>query len=175
MIDGHRSSPKPVLSGVPQGSVLGPLFFLVLIGDIDKEVVEAFLSSFADDTRVGKGISTPADTAKLQSDLNAVYNWSVINNMLFNSDKFELVRYESKASKLTQAETSYYSNDGSQINETTHVRDLGVTLSNAPPSISISQTDVSLSKEKLHGFCELSTPETAFPCSHFGKLLYCAI
>ena len=130
VIDGHKSSPKPVISGVPQGSVLGPLLFLVLIGDIDKEVMEAFLSSFADDTRVGKGISTPADTVLLQSDLNAVYNWSVINNMLFNSDKFELVRYESKASKQTQAETSYSSNDGSIINETKHVRDLGVTLSN---------------------------------------------
>ena len=70
------------------------------------------------------------DTVKLQSDLNAVYNWSVINNMLFNSDKFELVRYESKASKQTQAETSYSSNDGSIIKETKHVRDLGVTLSN---------------------------------------------
>ena len=130
VIDGHKSSPKPVISGVPQGSVLGPLLFLVLIGDIDKEVMEAFLSSFADDTRVGKGISTPADTVLLQSDLNAVYNWSVINNMLFNSDKFELVRYESKASKQTQAETSYSSNDGSIINETKHVRNLGVTLSN---------------------------------------------
>ena len=42
--------PKPVISGVPQGSVLGPLLFLVLIGDITKDVATAFLSSFADDT-----------------------------------------------------------------------------------------------------------------------------
>ena len=130
VIDGQESSPRPVISGVPQGSVLGPLLFLVLIGDIDKEVAAAFLSSFADDTRVGKGISSTADSVKLQSNLNTVYNWSVVNNMLFNSDKFELMRYVNKNSKQTQSETSYVSNDGSAIKEAEHVRDLGVTLSN---------------------------------------------
>ena len=130
VIDGKKSSPKPVVSGVPQGSVLGPLLFLVLIGDIDKEVAEAFLSSFADDTRVGKGIATPADTACLQTDLDAVYKWSVDNNMMFNSDKFELIRYTNNSSKVVQSESSYMSNDGSVIEEKQHVRDLGVTLSN---------------------------------------------
>ena len=74
VIDGQQSSPRPVISGVPQGSVLGPLLFLVLIGDIDKDVAEAFLSSFADDTRVGRGIVTANDTTKLQADLNTIYN-----------------------------------------------------------------------------------------------------
>ena len=82
------STPKQVISGVPQGSVLGPLLFLVLIGDIDKEVATAFLSSFADDTRVGKGIATSSDVEDLQRDLQAVYQWSVDNNMEFNADKF---------------------------------------------------------------------------------------
>ena len=63
------STPKQVISGVPQGSVLGPLLFLVLIGDIDKEVATAFLSSFADDTRVGKVIATLSDVEDLQRDL----------------------------------------------------------------------------------------------------------
>ena len=63
------STPKQVISGVPQGSVLGPLLFLVLIGDINKEVATAFLSSFADDTRVGKGIATLSDVEDLQRDL----------------------------------------------------------------------------------------------------------
>ena len=72
VVDGRMSLPKPVISGVPQGSVLGPLLFLVLIGDIDKNVATAFLSSFADDTRVGNGINSHADVDDLQRDLEAV-------------------------------------------------------------------------------------------------------
>ena len=50
MVNGFLSDHVFVLSGVPQGSVLGPLHFLVLISDIDKDVLNSFLSSFADDT-----------------------------------------------------------------------------------------------------------------------------
>ena len=75
IVDGRRSMPKPVISGVPQGSVLGPLLFLVLIGDIDQNVATAFLSSFADDTRVGNKISNMSDATRLQDDLSAVYKF----------------------------------------------------------------------------------------------------
>ena len=130
LIEGRKSTPKQVISGVPQGSVLGPLLFLILMGDIDKDVAAAFLSSFADDTRVGNGIVTFTDTIRLQTDLNTIYKWSIDNNTSFNSDKFELLRYKSKNSKDVQSTTSYLSNNGSVIQEQTHVRDLGVTISN---------------------------------------------
>ena len=55
LVNGTRSTPSQVLSGVPQGSVIGPLLFLVFIGDIDEFVKNSFLSSFADDTRVAQG------------------------------------------------------------------------------------------------------------------------
>ena len=82
-MNGVKSSPAPVISGVPQGSVKGPLLFLILIGDIDKEVSHSFLSSFADDTRIGSAISSPEEAKLLQQDLQAVYNWAEINNMHF--------------------------------------------------------------------------------------------
>ena len=90
LVNGARSRSCHVKSGVPQGSVIGPLLFLVLIGDIDANVATSFVSSFADDTRVGRRIKTEADVNDLQADLNAIYQWAVNNNMQFNSDKLSV-------------------------------------------------------------------------------------
>ena len=72
----------PVLSGVPQGTVLGPLLFLIMISDIDKDVSASKLVSFADDTRLYSGVGDVTDCDNLQLDLNAVYDWASPNNML---------------------------------------------------------------------------------------------
>ena len=127
MVNGFLSEPAPVVSGVPQGSVLGPLLFLVLISDIDTDVVFSFLSSFADDTRVSKGVSGVSNTSSLQTDLEAIYQWAIENNMSFNNLKFELIRRGLDSTlKLC---TSYTSPDGTIINDKDHVKDLGVTMS----------------------------------------------
>ena len=128
LVEGVKSSPRRVLSGVPQGSVLGPLLFLILIGDIDENVAKSFISSFADDTRIGHGVTTSQDMEELQADLEVVYRWAVDNNMEFNSDKFEHIRY--KSSKfLNLTEKNYYSNIGTPIIQKSNLRDLGVTIS----------------------------------------------
>ena len=128
IVNGHASMPQPVISGVPQGSVLGPLLFLILIGDIDSEVAESFISSFADDTRVGKDINDANDIHQLQADLTTIYNWAKNNNMELNDDKFEHLRY--LPSKTTQADPAiYYSTSQTPIEQKTHLRDLGVTMS----------------------------------------------
>ena len=81
LVAGARSRPCDVISGVPQGSVLGPLLFLILIGDIDRGLSEAFLSSFADDTRIGCAVDSTNDIQALQADLDTVYQWTHVNNM----------------------------------------------------------------------------------------------
>ena len=53
--------------------MLRPLLFLVLIGDIDKEITSSFVSSFADDTRVAKGSNSVEDVETLQLDLQSIY------------------------------------------------------------------------------------------------------
>ena len=139
MVNGKRSSPIPVKSGVPQGSVLGPLLFLILIGDIDKEVSSSFVSSFADDTRVGHSVSTDQDTKQLQMDLEAVYRWALLNNMEFNSDKFEHLHYDPKPTS-SGPNPEYKSNTGSVIETKESVRDLGIIMnSNASFTEHISQ------------------------------------
>ena len=127
IVNGTKSEPSPVVSGVPQGSVIGPLLFLVLIGDIDKDISHSFLSSFADDTRIGKGIYTTEEASMLQQDLQGVFEWAETNNMLFNSKKFELLRYGNNT-ELKNA-TNYKSNTGTQIQEKNTTRDLGVIMS----------------------------------------------
>ncbi|XP_076042028.1 uncharacterized protein LOC143025933 [Oratosquilla oratoria] len=93
VVDETQSNSSFVISGVPQGSVLGPLLFLVTISDIDQGVRSSKMSSFADDTRISREITTREDSERLQKDLEAVYKWSSENNMVFNNKKFELIRY----------------------------------------------------------------------------------
>ena len=115
------------MSGVPQGSVLGPLLFLVLISDIDQGIVSAFISSFADDTRAAKGITTLEDVEALQTDLQAIFKWSQDNNMELNYPKFECLRY-GKNSDIKES-TYYNTPSGDPIKVVEHAKDLGVVMS----------------------------------------------
>ena len=129
-VDGHKSEVELVLSGVPQGSVIGPLLFLVLLNDIDNNINFSRVSSFADDTRVMAGICSSRDASLLQADLDLIYQWAESNNAVFNSSKFELLRYGRNEEIKTT--TSYTSNHGNIIqnkNNNNYVRDLGITLS----------------------------------------------
>ena len=128
LVNGARSNPATVKSGVPQGSVLGPLLFLILIGDIDQNVAKAFLSSFADDTRVGNHVDSEYEASQLQQDLDAVYQWTETNNMELNGDKFEHMHYSPSRQNVTAYH--YHSSSGTTITEKSHVKDLGVTMSN---------------------------------------------
>ena len=94
---------------------------LILIRDIDHNIAFSFISSFADDTRVGRHIEDFEDIQLLQADLDAVYNWAESNNMEFNSDKFELLRYRLWGSTV-QNLAGFKSNIGSEIEETAMLR-----------------------------------------------------
>ena len=128
IVDGTTGNLSEVKSGVPQGSVLGPLLFLVLISDIDHETVSAFISSFADDTRAVKGVSNEDDVKSLQTDLQAIYRWSQNNNMEFNSPKFECLRYGNDND--VKKNTCYKTPTGESIKEVEHAKDLGIVMSN---------------------------------------------
>ena len=80
-LPGGISGYHPVLSGVPQGTVLGPLMFLIMISHIDKDVSASKLVSFADDTTLYSGVGDVIDCDNLQLDLNAVYDWASSNNI----------------------------------------------------------------------------------------------
>ena len=128
VVNGTFSDFVKVLSGVPQGSVLGPILFLVMMTDIDDDIVHAVLKSFADDTRVSNSISNLNDMTNLQNDANTIYAWANNNNLEFNDLKFELIQYG--ADDDLKCSANYLSSSNNPIEPSTSVRDLGVIMQN---------------------------------------------
>ena len=83
---------------------------------------------FADDTRLLGNIASEEDVENLQSDLNKIYEWADNNNMLFNNNKFEVLRY-GKNTEIKDS-TFYLSASNDIIEEKETLRDLGVIVNN---------------------------------------------
>ena len=93
VINGEVSAWKKVTSGVPQGSVLGPLLFLIFINDIDVSIGSS-ICKFADDTKLYGIVDDANDSSLLQSDLDRLISWShtwqMMSSMLVNVKLFIL-------------------------------------------------------------------------------------
>ena len=100
-LSGAKSLSGSVTSGVPQGSVLGPILFLLYINDLPDVLEETSIDIFADDSTISipnRDISTIRSS--LQKDLINVQNWCILNRMILNSQKTK-VMYLSTKSKNT--------------------------------------------------------------------------
>ena len=125
IVDGSESSPLPVLSGVPQGTVLGPLLFLVYINDIAKDLSHGtHLRLFADDSLLYRVIKSPEDSATLQRDLDSLQRWETTNKMEFHPQKCELLRITNNKRKIV----SQYTIHSVPLSESQSSKYLGVTF-----------------------------------------------
>ena len=126
-VPGGISDEQTVISDIPQGTVLGHVLFLILMSDIDKDISESNVVSFADNTRIYYLIDGDDSTNQLQTDLNKMYNWSVTNNMLFNSSKFQSICYCSHTS--VDSKFNYKDHEDNPIAWFDHVKDLDIYMS----------------------------------------------
>lgn len=133
---GYKSECKGIRCGVPQGSVLGPLLFILYFHDLTYNLSCVHLE-FADDLKIMNNIRSHNDCSDLQKDLEAVDKWCQVNNMVLNVDKCQVMTFTKKINFITFD----YSLRSNVLHRPELVRDLGITfdkkLSFAPHVTSI--------------------------------------
>ena len=127
-IEDSNSSWTLVRSGVPQGSVLGPVLFLLYINDLPNALEDNSIKLFADDAKLDNSITCDEDTVSLQRNLNNMVDWSEKWSLTLNTNKCKVLHLSRSANAKKQ---SYYmmNPDGAIIlEEVHHEKDLGVYI-----------------------------------------------
>ena len=125
VIDGFSSTYLDVTSGVPQGSIIGHLLFLIYANDLPESVNYSLVPMFADDSKCFRSIHNSQDSNLLQSDINSLCNWSSTWDLKFNYKKCSIIRFSRKRS-IQQSE--YHLNNELIPFKSTQ-RDLGIQVS----------------------------------------------
>ena len=136
VLNGKASSWADVLSGVPQGSVLGPILFLIYINDIDQAIncVSTLMKKFADDTKIASVTNTLEQCQLLQEQIDALQKWAEIWQMSFNLDKCVVMH-------IGQRNNNHlYTMNGADLKTTECEKDIGVYMQpSLKPSIQIAE------------------------------------
>ena len=116
----------PVLSGVPKGTVLGPLLFSLYINDITEDI-DSELRFFADDCVCYREIKDTEDTVKLQEDIDRLGCWARSWGMRFQPVKCNIMQITRKQIKKIKAS---YSLEGTVLENVEKIKYLGVIITN---------------------------------------------
>ena len=123
---GCKSVEYTQLSGVPQGSNLGPLLFTIFINDLPECIINSHKLLYADDLKIFRCINSKDDGDKLQQDVNAVAEWCKNNSLEINISKCNVISYTKRKNMF---DTSYTLNN-TKLKLSNTVKDLGVMYDN---------------------------------------------
>jgi len=128
VIDGATSQWAPVTSGVPQGSPLGPLLFIIFINDLpDVAIGDVFTSLYASNTKVYRNINNIEDCMSMQKTLTNMDTWTRRNNICFNASKCKALTITQKKSPLN----FIYKLDNVELENVSTEKDVGVNNTNS--------------------------------------------
>ena len=126
VMDGATSQWTPVTSGVPQGSILGPMLFVIFINDAPDVINnKAIPALFADDTKLYKNITSVNDCNQLQETLTHLDTWSQDNNVKFNGSKCKVLSVTRKKAPISFP----YHLGSTELSRVDDEKDLGVIFS----------------------------------------------
>ena len=124
VLDGEASSELSLSSAVPQGSVLGPILFLLYINDLPDHI-HSQVRLFADDTAMYLAVQKQEDSATLQNDLNNLQEWEQLWDMEFNPSKCQVLHIARSRKPIHRNYTMH----GQVLESVDYARYLGVDIS----------------------------------------------
>ena len=128
LVNNELSKPSIVTSGLPQGTVLGPLMFLILIDSLGDTEIDAIIMAIADESKVTMPITNIDNATKLQENMEKIYEWEKNNNMKFNISKFNVIKFGRNIEM--KDDYNYFGPNIEEIMlDNEEVRDLGITIS----------------------------------------------
>ena len=136
VVGGHKSDLKSVQSGVPQGSILGPLLFVLFINDMSTVISkDTNIALYADDTKIWRQITSWNDHIVLQNDIEALHEWSTRNKMRFHPQKCKVMSVtpfgrdpDNNMSTILPFQNFIYSLNGIELQFVNSEKDLGILV-----------------------------------------------
>ena len=127
-IQGFDSNVREIKHGVPQGSVLGPLLFLLYINDLHEAIKNSSVYHFADDTNLLNINTSPKKIQKqINLDMEGLYKWLLANKISLNCSKTELIYFHKPGFPIQNFKFNIKIN-GHKISPTDHIKYLGIYL-----------------------------------------------
>lgn len=168
VVNGHSSDTFAPTSGVPQGTHLGPIFFIMFVDDIKYSIQNSDFEMYADDLKLYRIVMSKNDETLLQKDIDGLCVWCEKNSMLVNIDKCYHIKFSRKKHKLN----STYKMRNQILSKVSEVKDLGIIIDSEMKFQTHIETVINKSNRML-AFLNRNTKR--FHCLSALKVLFFAL